>query len=243
MKALLLAAGLGKRLRPLTDQMPKALIAIDSQPLLRIATEYLTSYGFDEIIINVHHHAELIKEYLKENNNFGHKIVISDETDYLRDTGGALKKAAWFFDDDRPFLVYNVDILCDLDLGQFYQKHLKSDAFATLAVRRRASERYLLFDSNNILYGWKNLKTGETIQTRACDSPLQQLAFSGISVFNSEIKKHFPCEDVFSLIDLFMRLAPEFIIKAYPHNESRWLDVGNPQNLAKAANFLNFPKI
>ena len=238
MKVLLLAAGFGKRLRPLTDHKPKALIEVNGTPLIQIAIEYLTHYGFNEIIINVHHHAEQVNHFLNNNQNFGHNITVSDETHRLLDTGGALKKAAWFFDDDQPFLVYNVDILCDLNLGQFYQNHLNSGALATLAVRHRVSERYLLFDSDNILYGWQNHKTGVTIQPRPSDLPLKRLAFSGISLLSPGILRHFPSEDVFTLIDFYLRLAPEFIIKGFQHDESRWLDVGKPENLAKAANFM-----
>ncbi|MBP9005682.1 MAG: NTP transferase domain-containing protein, partial [Candidatus Marinimicrobia bacterium] len=187
MKALILAAGLGKRLRPLTNQKPKALIEVGGRPLLQIAIEYLQMYGFDEIIINVHHHADQIIKYLEVNKYLGQNIIISDETDQLLDTGGALKKAAWFFEDSQPFLVYNVDILCNLDLRQFCKHHRESGALATLAVRQRSSERYLLFDEANVLCGWQNLKTGEIIQTRLSDSPLCQLAFSGISVLSPEI--------------------------------------------------------
>lgn len=237
MKALILAAGLGKRLRPLTNQKPKALIEVGGRPLLQIAIEYLQMYGFDEIIINVHHHADQIIKYLEVNKYLGQNIIISDETDQLLDTGGAFKKAAWFFEDSQPFLVYNVDILCNLDLRQFCKHHRESGALATLAVRQRSSERYLLFDEANVLCGWQNLKTGEIIQTRLSDSPLCQLAFSGISVLSPEILRHLPRKNIFSLIDLYLRLAPEFIIKGFQHNESRWLDVGNPENLAKASEF------
>ncbi|HPC36703.1 MAG TPA: nucleotidyltransferase family protein [Candidatus Marinimicrobia bacterium] len=237
MKALILAAGIGKRLRPLTNRTPKALIEIGGRPLLHIAIEYLAKYGFDEIIINVHHYADQIIKYLEVNQYFGHNILISDETDQLLDTGGALKKTAWFFDDDKPFLIYNVDILCDLDLGQFYRHHQESGALATLAVRKRASERYLLFDEANILCGWQNFKTGEIVQTRPSDLPPRQLAFSGISVLSPEILRHLPRKNVFSLIDLYLRLAPKYTIKGFQHNESLWLDVGNPENLAKASEF------
>ncbi|HQK12272.1 MAG TPA: nucleotidyltransferase family protein, partial [Candidatus Marinimicrobia bacterium] len=204
MKALILAAGLGKRLRPLTNQKPKALIEVGGRPLLQIAIEYLQMYGFDEIIINVHHYADQIIKYLEVNKYLGQNIIISDETDQLLDTGGALKKAAWFFEDSQPFLVYNVDILCDLDLRQFCKYHRESGALATLAVRQRSSERYLLFDEANVLCGWQNLKTGEIIQTRLSDSPLCQLAFSGISVLSPEILRYLPHKNIFSLIDLYL---------------------------------------
>lgn len=238
MKAMLLAAGLGKRLQPLTDHTPKALIEVNGTPLLRIAIEYLAHHGFNEIIINVHHHAGQIVDFLKANHNFAQRIIISDETDRLLDTGGGLKKAAWFFDDDQPFLVYNVDILCDLDLGKLYRNHLGSGALATLAVRNRPSQRYLLFDAENTFCGWQNIKTGETIYAREYSSDLQSLAFSGIHVLSPEILKHFiPEEEVFSLIDLYLQIAGDFPVKGFRHDESRWIDVGKPENLAKATNF------
>jgi NDP-sugar pyrophosphorylase family protein len=237
MKAMLLAAGLAKRLRPLTEHTPKALVEIGGVPLMRIAIEYLAHHGFDEIIINVHHHAEQIVRYLKSNRNFGHKIVISDETNKLLDTGGGLKKAAWFFDDGKPFLVYNVDILSDLDLGRLYHDHIDTGALATLAVRGRSSQRYLLFDGENNLCGWQNLKTGETINARESKSGLQGLAFSGIHVISPEIFEHFLPGDVFSLIDLYLQLAGKFAIKGFRHDETRWIDVGKPENLAQAVNF------
>jgi len=234
---MLLAAGLGTRLRPLTDHTPKALIEVNGTPLLRIAIEYLAHHGFNEIILNVHHHAEQIVRYLKANQNFGHRIFISDETNQLLDTGGGLRKAAWFFNDDQPFLVYNVDILTDLDLGILYQNHLESGALATLAVRNRPSQRYLLFDNENNLCGWQNIKTGETIYAREYGSALQNLAFSGIHVISPEIFKHFISEEVFSLIDLYLQLAGDYPIKGYRHDETRWIDVGKPESLAKATNF------
>jgi len=235
---MLLAAGLGKRLGPLTDQTPKALIPVNGTPLLEIAIGYLARFGFDEIIINVHHHAGLLKDFLESKRFFGLHIEISDETDRLLDTGGGLKKAAWFFDQSEPFLVYNVDILSDLNLRDFYQAHIKSDALATLAVRNRPTQRFLLFDADNFLCGWQNVKTGKTISARPATSTLRQLAFSGIHVLSPAILKHFPLEDVFSLIDLYLRLAPDYPIKCYRHNASRWLDVGKPENLAEAGEFL-----
>ncbi len=159
---MLFAAGLGTRLRPLTDDRPKALVEVNGTPLLEIAIHRLIVAGCREIIVNVHHFAEQIIGFLKKNDHFGIRIAISDEREALLETGGGLKKAAWFFDDEKPFLVCNTDVLTNLDLQKFYQKHLESGALATLAVRNRPSSRSFLFDETMRLTGWQNTKTGET---------------------------------------------------------------------------------
>ncbi|MDD3541727.1 MAG: sugar phosphate nucleotidyltransferase, partial [Petrimonas sp.] len=162
MKAMIFAAGLGTRLKPLTDTMPKALVPVAGKPLLWHTIQKLKAAGFDEIIINVHHFAGQIRQYIQDNNRFGIRIEFSDETQALLDTGGGIKKASWFFDDEKPFLIHNVDILSDIDLQNLYHFHTNSNSVATLVVSERKTSRYLLFDKNNHLAGWINEKSGET---------------------------------------------------------------------------------
>ena len=164
MRAFILAAGLGTRLKPLTNSVPKALVKINDKTLLEILIDKLILSGFNKIIINVHHFANQVIDFINQN-NFSAEIVISDESDKLLDTGGGLKKAAWFFDDGKPFLVHNVDILSNIDLKKMYNFHLQNNTLAALAIRKRKSTRYLLFTDDNNLCGWMNEKTGEQIKT------------------------------------------------------------------------------
>ncbi len=161
MKALIFAAGLGTRLRPLTNDHPKALVEVHGITLLEVAIRRLVAAGCEELIVNVHHYAEQVIDFIEKNGQFGIRIAISDERERLLDTGGGLKKAAWFFDDGQPFLACNADVLTDMDLAHFYQKHLETGVLATLAVRRRTTSRYFLFDEKMRLAGWQNAKTGE----------------------------------------------------------------------------------
>ncbi len=181
MKALIFAAGLGTRLRPLTNDRPKSLVEVNGVTLLEIAIRRLIGAGCREIIVNVHHFAEQIIDFIEKNGQFGIQIAVSDEREQLLDTGGGLKKAAWFFDDGQPFLVCNADVLTDMDLAHFYQKHLESHAIATLAVRRRTTSRYFLFDEKMHLCGWQNAKTGEE------KLAVRQLAVGSQPPFNPSI--------------------------------------------------------
>ena len=235
MKAMIFAAGLGTRLRPLTDTRPKALTEVGGITLLENAILQLKKASVTEIIVNVHHLAEQIADYLTQNDNFGLKIVLSDETEQLLDTGGGLKKAAWFFDDQKPFFVLNADIVSDLDLSDLYQKHLQSRAMATLATQFRTTSRYLLFDENDELQGWLNTQSGEVRISRPKRREMQMRSFSGIQVLNPAIFQFFP-EDktVFSSIDLFLRAAAMETVKNYRHDEGQWVDVGRVEAIAKA---------
>lgn len=234
MKAMIFAAGLGTRLKPLTDQKPKALVEINGKPLLEIVIERLKFFGFNEIIINVHHFSNLVIEFLKQKNNFNISITISDETDLLLDTGGGLKKAAGFFSDSKPFLVHNVDILSNVDLGDLYQAHCSSNVLATLAVMKRNSSRFFLFDQDLILRGWKNMKTGVQIISRHDGPELQQLAFSGIHIISPEIFEQMNEAGVFSITDSYIRLCRNNKILAYQHDGSLWMDLGKPENITRA---------
>ncbi len=239
MKAMIFAAGLGTRLAPLTNDRPKAMVEVNGMPLLEICIRRLKKYGFRDIIVNVHHFAELIIDFLQAQNNFGINVQISDERDMLLETGGGLKKAAGFFNDNQPFLVCNVDILTNMDLSKFYQTHCKSWAIATLATRNRDTSRYLLFDNNNVLRGWKNNKTGETKFPITSSETLKEQAFSGIHVINPTIFKFMHRNGKFSIIDTYLDLVPQHILKAYPHDADIWLDVGKPESLAKAQSLLD----
>ena len=232
---MIFAAGLGTRLRPLTDTLPKALIPVAGVPMLERIIRRLESFGFHDIIINVHHFAEHIIDFLHSNHNFGINIQVSHERDVLLDTGGGLKYAAWFFDDDKPFLVHNVDILTDLDLGDFYRTHLQSSALATLAVKQRPGSRFLLFNREHVLCGWKNTATGEVKMSRPIpEIDLIPLAFSGIHVIDPEIFTLMPEQQVFSMTPWYLDLASHHTILAYRHDDSLWLDIGKKESLIQA---------
>ena len=225
-KAMILAAGLGTRLRPITDSIPKALVTIDGQTLLEGAIRHLADYGVTEIIINIHHFADQILQFLGHNHNFGLDITISDERNKLLDTGGGLNNVSRFFAGGKPFFVRNVDIVSDLDLHNMMEQHLKSHALATLAVRNRKTSRYFLFDPDHRLCGWTNLKTGENILSIESKMNLEMLAFSGIQVLSPEIFTLITEEGKFSLTSLYLRLAKDHFIKGFQDRGSIWRDVG-----------------
>jgi len=238
MKAMLFAAGLGTRLRPLTNDRPKALLEVNGLSLLEIALRKLIANGCDHAVINVHHFAELIIEFLKRKDNFGIKISISDERSMLLETGGGLKKAKRYFK-DAPFVIYNTDIITNLNIHDLYNVHLKSNAIATLAVRNRDTSRYLLFDKKNYhLKGWTNKKTNEYKWSLPSEGDEIPFAFSGIQVVNPEIFKYMPRKKVFSTIELYLKAAKESMIKAYPHDEDIWIDAGKPNDLEAAKKIL-----
>ncbi len=240
MKALIFAAGLGTRLKPLTDTMPKALVPIDGKPLLEHVILKLKAAGFNQIIINVHHFPDQIIEFLKSKNNFDLRIEISDERDKLLDTGGGVKKAKWFFDDGKPFLVHNVDILSNIDLQSLYQQHLETSPLATLVVSERDTFRYFLFDEEARLKGWINEKTGEVRPDHLTHTELyNKLAFSGIQVLSPDVFKlmeHFP--DHFSIVDFYLRNAAQQQIKAYVPHALKMIDVGKLNVLTEAEQFV-----
>jgi len=243
MKAMIFAAGLGTRLRPLTNHKPKALVEVNGTPLLEIVIQRLKQHGFTNIVVNVHYFAKQIIRFLEAKNNFDIQISISDETDLLLETGGGLLKAKPFFEgaDNEPFLVHNVDILSDIDLAALYQYHLQNNPLATLVVRNRKTSRYLLFDEENQMCGWKNVKTGEVRMMRESALSLQPnaLAFSGIHVISPSIFQYMPeQESAFSIIETYLQAAKTQKIMAYPSDGSNWLDVGKPESLAQAKKLL-----
>jgi NDP-sugar pyrophosphorylase family protein len=241
MKAMLFAAGLGTRLKPLTDTMPKAMVPIAGKPLLEHVILKLKASGFDEIIVNVHHFADQIIDFLKEKNNFGIHIEISDEREMLLETGGGIKKAASFFNDNKPFLVHNVDILSDIDLNALYNAHIEKNAFASLLVSKRITSRYLLFDGEDKLQGWINEKTGETKSPLINFNPLHydKYAFAGIHVISPEVFNYMNnWEGKFSIIDFYLSIADKVKIQGYSPNELNMIDVGKLDSLNEAELFL-----
>lgn len=235
---MIFAAGMGTRLKPLTDRKPKALVEVNGITLLEFAIRKISASGFTDIVINVHHFSEQIIDFLKQKNNFGLHIEISDESEQLLDTGGGLKKAAWFFENNKPFLVYNVDIFSDIDLELLYNSHIQSCAIATLAVRNRPTARYFLFNENKQLCGWQNIKTGEKKISKGNSGSLESLAFSGIQILNPAIFALITEEGKFSLTDLYLRLATYHYINAYMHDNGIWMDLGNCENLEEASRYL-----
>lgn len=231
---MILAAGLGTRLKPLTDSTPKALIKIKDKTLLELQINKLKSEGFDQIIINVHHFADQIKNYLKVNNYFNCFIEISDESEKLLDTGGGLKKASHFFSDKKPFLVYNVDVLSNINLKKLLDHHIASSAIATLAVQDRESSRKFLFDDEMILCGWENKKSSEQIISRTSQSKLKEFSFSGIQIVDPKIYQYFPDKDVFSLVELYLTASKYEKIIGYVHNQDEWMDLGKMENIEKS---------
>jgi NDP-sugar pyrophosphorylase family protein len=229
MKAIIFAAGLGSRLKPLTDHTPKALLKINGKPLLAHAIEKLQQVGVTEIIVNVHHLAEQIISYLGNSHYQGITFSISDERDLLLDTGGGLKKAAPFFNDEQPFFAYNVDILTDLNLSEMMNFHCKQNALATLAVSERPTARYLLFDDAIHLKGWTNVKTGETIPQNIHVEAFRKKAFSGIHVINPKLLRLLDKEGNFPIIPEYLRLCSEHAIIGYDHTGGQWMDMGKKE--------------
>ncbi len=234
MKAMIFAAGLGTRLLEETSYKPKALVEISGKPLLQHAIEKLKNEGIEEIVVNVHHFSELVIQFLSEN-DFGIPVHVSDESKKLLDTGGGLKKASHFFNDNSPVLIYNVDILSNLSLQLLKNEHLKSGALATLVVRNRATQRYFKFDSEKRLVGWLNRKTGETkISIPENFEESVEMAFSGIHIVQPMFFNLMPAEDKFSITNFYLKLAKNHLIKGYFDDSDLWMDVGKPEQLAEA---------
>ncbi len=234
MKPMIFAAGLGTRLRPITNDIPKALAPINGIPILEIVIRRLINYGFNEIIVNVHHFADKVVEFLDSKNRFDINLQISDEREELLDTGGGLKHASWFFDDKQPFLVHNVDTLTDIDLLDYYQYHQKNDALATILVRHRKGSRFFLFDQSNRLCGWENVVTHEKIIARKQVNHLEQIAFSCLHIIDPKIFDLIDEKGCFSIIDVYLRLAKNQKILGFIDDDSYWLDIGTPEKLKRA---------
>jgi len=238
MKAMIFAAGLGTRLRPLTNDRPKALVEIaPNTTLLHYNINYLKQFGVDTVIVNIHHFADKVIQEIQKHNNFGINIILSDEQDQLLETGGGLLKAAPHFSSNEDFIVYNVDVVSNIDLHQMLHYHQEEQALATLATRQRETSRYLLFNEKNELCGWQNTKTDVTKIVR----PHQQrhaLAFSGIHIINSQLLSLIKQKGKFSITNTYLKLARQHKIVSYPHDQDYWFDVGKPHRLSNARHFL-----
>jgi|KBSSwiStaDraftv2_1062776.scaffolds.fasta_scaffold00780_4 NDP-sugar pyrophosphorylase family protein len=245
MKAMILAAGLGTRLRPLTNDRPKALVEINGRTLLEITLARLRKFGVREVVINVHHFADVVANYLAANSNFGMQVEISREDERLLDTGGGLKNAAKFFlrdSADLPFFVHNVDVVSTIDLEEMLRLHRQHDALAVLAVRNRSSSRYLLFDEHSELVGRRVAKDSAPSNAelvRQANHP-EALAFCGIHVISPRLLARMTETGVFSIIDAYLRLAGEGErILAFSADHYYWRDLGRPEHLVEAAADIN----
>ncbi|MEO1433906.1 MAG: nucleotidyltransferase family protein [Bacteroidota bacterium] len=237
-KAMIFAAGLGTRLRPLTNDRPKALVEVDGISLLEIAIRRLLFFGIKEIVVNIHHFADRMNNFLDQH-DFGVAIHRSDESDKVLETGGGLLKAKPFFaDHEGPILIFNVDVLTNLDLSTFVGFHRSSGNLATLAVRERDTSRYLHFDENLHLCKWSNEKTGAIKISREGRGRTRPYAFSGIHVIEPQMLDLFTREGKFSIIDTYLDLAKRHPIGAYDHTHDEWLDVGKPEALKQAPDLL-----
>jgi NDP-sugar pyrophosphorylase family protein len=242
MRAMILAAGLGTRLRPLTEERPKALVEVGGRTLLEITLRRLASFGIREVIVNVHHFADMVVEYLRKNNNFGMQVEISRE-EVLLDTGGGLKKAAWFFleaaasgqagKECEPFILHNVDVISTIDLAKMVQSHRKTKALATLAVQQRQTSRYLLFDDHRRLCGRR--KGSEPPEIVAGVKPSYQRAFAGVHAISVRLLPMITEDGAFSLISCYLRLAGQGEnLLAFGADNYYWRDLGKPENVKQA---------
>lgn len=242
MKAMIFAAGLGTRLKPLTDHMPKALVPVAGRPMLEHVILKLKAAGFNELVINIHHFGEQILDFLRANQNFGLTIHISDERDCLLDTGGGIRKAEPFFRGNEPFLIHNVDILSDTDLKALYEYHRQSGNDATLLASRRKTIRYLLFDDEKRLCGWINKDTLQTKPEGFAYNPEHhhEYAFSGIHVISPSLF-HYMDErwtGKFSIMDFYLQTCREARIGGRLTDTLRPIDIGKPETLTQAEEFL-----
>jgi len=230
MRAMILAAGLGTRLRPLTDDRPKALVEVNGHTMLAMTLASLRAFGVREVIVNAHHFAAKIVEYLKAHDNFGMHIEVSRE-EVLLDTGGGLKKAAPFFlrdGSDEPFLLHNVDVISTIDLDRMLRVHRNRGALATLAVQQRTSSRQLLFDDQLRLCGRRAEGQDELVRSA---THLQPLAFCGIHVISPKLFSRMSEEGIFSIISVYLRLAASETIAAFRAEEYYWRDLGTPEGV------------
>lgn len=233
MKALIFAAGKGTRLKPFTDNHPKALAKVNGKALLQRNIEYLKSYGISDFVINIHHFGSQIISFLKHHANFGVRIQISDEHAALLETGGGLVFARQYLDDQENFLIMNADILTDLNISDFVNHHIQKQHFVTLAVSDRNSSRKLIFNENNILQGWRNLSNGETKGLVGPNKELTELAFSGIHCVNHSIFDKIQRQGQFSIMEEYLNLMSTEKLYGYQHN-SHLIDVGKPEAIQKA---------
>jgi len=238
MKAFILAAGLGTRLGELSKEIPKALIKINGEELLGVLINHLKRKGYKEFLINVHHHSQMVLDYLTDNNNFDVQIHISDERDELLDTGGAVLKARDYFTGNIPVLIHNVDIISEVDYAELLNYHLKNQSLASLCVRKRNSDRALLFNDNMELKGWMNKKINKYKWVGSPLSNYSSFAFSGIYLVNPEFINKIKLTGKFSIIDAWLSIAGSIKIKAYLDNSENWFDLGTMEKIKLAESYL-----
>jgi MurNAc alpha-1-phosphate uridylyltransferase len=234
MKAMIFAAGLGKRLGKITESIPKALVDINGKTALHLAVEKCSNHGFDDIIINVHHFADMVEAEVENLIKIGFRIAVSDEREMLLETGGGLYNARGFFDNE-PFLIYNVDIISDLDLSALFRYHLEKKGLATLAVRNRPGNRFYLIDDSGRICGWRNKATGEEILTGRNAGELSEIAFSSMHIVEPEIFKYMK-EGIYTMTDLYLKLSVNHNIFTYRDDTGYWGDIGTPESLEYARN-------
>jgi MurNAc alpha-1-phosphate uridylyltransferase len=233
MKAMIFAAGLGTRFKPWTDAHPKALAIVNGKSLLQRNIEYLQQYGITDVVVNVHHFSDQIIEAVKRYNGWGSNIIISDETREVLETGGGLLKAKDLLKNDEPFITLNVDILTDLDLNKLLAFHQQHKPLISFGVTDRKTSRYFLFDEDDRLCGWRNVKTNE--EKISINKPnLVQKAYSCVVVFQPEIFSLIRQRGKFSLTESYLDLAAEHLILGYDHSGDKLVDVGKPESVAEA---------
>ncbi|MBC7721110.1 MAG: NTP transferase domain-containing protein [Pedobacter sp.] len=232
-RGMIFAAGLGTRLKPFTDKHPKALAIVNGKSLLQRNVEYLQQHSITDVIVNVHHFADQIIEIINYNNGWGSNISISDEKDAILETGGGLKRAAWYFEGVENFVVMNADILTDLDLSFMIKQHINNKPLASLATTNRASSRYFLFDDNGYLCGWTNEKIGEERISKPSSS-MHKKAFSGIQIINQKLLPLITQVGKFSIVDVYLEIAKTHTIQGFDHSGSKFIDVGKPENIVLA---------
>lgn len=236
MKAMIFAAGLGKRLGKITETVPKALVDINGKTALQSAVEKCTAHGFDDIIINVHHFAEMVEDEVKRLNNKGFRISVSDERDGLLENAGGLYKARAFFD-KHPFLLYNVDIISDFNLTDLYRFHVEKKGLATLAVRHRPGKRFYLINDEGLIRGWRNISTGEQILAQNREEKLSEIAFSSMHIAEPEMFEYMH-DGKYSFTDLYLLLAKDHKIYTLKDDNGYWYDIGTPENLEDVRKFI-----
>ncbi len=246
MNAMIFAAGHGTRLRPLTNDRPKALVEVEGKTLLEHNILKLKSAGFDHIVVNIHHFGEQIIQFLKAHDNFGIDIRVSDERQLLLDTGGGIRQAIPLFTNPGPILIHNVDIISDIDLRHLYNQHLLNTSAitgkalgATLAINARKTSRYLMFDEDKCLCGWTNVSTGEIKGEIG-----EKFAFAGIHVVDPQLFPFIEAkeEDVFPIISFYLSVCKDIALMGEDITEDAWVDCGKPESLAKAALILENDK-
>ncbi len=228
---MILAAGLGTRMKPVTDKKPKALVEWNGVPMLEHIILKLKKHGFTEIIINVHHFADMIVDFVRRHDYYGIRVEFSHERDEPLDTGGGISHASWFFG-DKPFLVHNVDIMSNIDLAQLYNAHAGSNAIATLAVKDRVTSRSLLMNQDGLLKGWRDNRSGETILVDSKEENLVPIAFSAIHVMDPAILRLFPDAKRFPITPFYLELAKTRPVFLYRHDQDQWTDMGKIEAFA-----------